>query len=146
MIEDNVEVTVTNVIDTITIFPSITDEVVDINILDNREDVNINVTESVVEVNINKVTNILSSVWGEITGTLSDQTDLQSALNAKVPYTGATGNVNLGEWGAKVGYLGFDTTPTGTPTGIGTTYWDAANRTLSLIDGDGVTSFLLSPF
>jgi len=83
MIEDNVEVTVTNVIDTINIFPSITDEVVDINILDNREDVNINVTESVVEVNINKVTNILSAVWGEITGTLSDQTDLQSALNDK---------------------------------------------------------------
>ncbi len=47
-----------------------------------------------------------SAVWGNITGTLSDQTDLQSALDAKlsvsaaastyVPYTGATGNVHLG--------------------------------------------------
>lgn len=44
--------------------------------------------------------------WGSITGTLSDQTDLQSALDAKlaittaattyVPYTGATGGVDLG--------------------------------------------------
>jgi hypothetical protein len=37
-----------------------------------------------------------NAVWGAITGTLSNQTDLQSALNAKVPYTGATANVNLG--------------------------------------------------
>jgi hypothetical protein len=34
--------------------------------------------------------------WGTITGTLSSQTDLQSALDARVPYTGATANVDLG--------------------------------------------------
>lgn len=34
--------------------------------------------------------------WGSIIGTLSSQTDLQSALNAKVPYSGASGNVDLG--------------------------------------------------
>lgn len=34
--------------------------------------------------------------WGSITGTLSDQTDLQSALDSLVPYTGATGSVDLG--------------------------------------------------
>jgi hypothetical protein len=37
-----------------------------------------------------------SATWGGITGTLSAQTDLQSALNNKVPYTGATADVNLG--------------------------------------------------
>jgi hypothetical protein len=37
-----------------------------------------------------------NAIWGSITGTLSNQTDLQNALNAKVPYTGATANVNLG--------------------------------------------------
>jgi hypothetical protein len=37
-----------------------------------------------------------NAVWGAITGTLSNQTDLQNALNAKVPYTGATANVDLG--------------------------------------------------
>lgn len=81
-----------------------------------------------------------TAVWGAITGTLSSQSDLQSALNAKVPYTGATGNVNLGEYGLTSGYVGFDTTPTGTPSGIGTMYWDTANRTVSLIDGDGDTT------
>lgn len=34
--------------------------------------------------------------WGNITGTLSDQTDLQDALNEKVPYNNAVDNVNLG--------------------------------------------------
>jgi hypothetical protein len=37
-----------------------------------------------------------SATWGGITGTLSAQTDLQSALDNKVPYTGATADVNLG--------------------------------------------------
>ena len=36
--------------------------------------------------------------WGSITGTLSNQTDLQGALDNKVPYTGATGAVNLGAY------------------------------------------------
>ncbi len=81
-----------------------------------------------------------TAVWGAITGTLSSQTDLQSALNAKVPYTGATGNVTLGEYGLTSGYLQLDTTPTSTPTTIGTMYWDAANRTAALIDGDGDTT------
>ena len=81
-----------------------------------------------------------SAVWGAITGTLSNQTDLQSALNLRVPYTGATSNVNLGEYGLTGGFLALDTTPTSTPTGIGTIYWDSANRTASLIDGDGDTT------
>jgi hypothetical protein len=38
------------------------------------------------------------AAWGSITGTLSAQSDLQTALNAKVPYTGATGDVNLGNY------------------------------------------------
>ena len=32
--------------------------------------------------------------WGAITGTLSEQTDLQTALNGKVPYQASTGNCN----------------------------------------------------
>ena len=39
--------------------------------------------------------NDTTATWGSITGTLSNQTDLQSALDARVPYTGATGDVNL---------------------------------------------------
>lgn len=63
------------------------------------------------------------AVWGGITGTLSDQTDLQTALDAKVPYTGATGNVNLGEFALSAGQVTLDTTPTGTAS-VGTTRWN----------------------
>jgi hypothetical protein len=63
-----------------------------------------------------------------------------TATTTYVPYTGANANVNLGEKGLTAGYLGFDLTPTATPTGIGTTYWDSFYRTLSLIDGDGDTT------
>ena len=223
--EDIIDIIVTETTNLIEITSQPNDEIIDVNIIDNREDITLNVTPSVVEININSLTgnfgvnwgdiegtlsnqtdlqNVLnakadlvdgkvpssqlpsyvddvvevanyaslpvtgevgkiyitldtnfiyrwsgstyieikdsSAVWGAITGTLSSQTDLQSALDAKVPYTGATGNVNLGEYGATVGYLGFDTTPTSTPTGIGTTYWDSFYRTLSLIDGDGDTT------
>lgn len=81
-----------------------------------------------------------TAVWGAITGTLSSQTDLVNALNLRVPYTGATSNVNLGEYGLTGGFLALDTTPTSTPTGIGTIYWDSGNRTAALIDGDGDTT------
>ncbi len=36
------------------------------------------------------------AIWGSITGTLSSQLDLQTALDAKVPYVGATADVNIG--------------------------------------------------
>ena len=112
--------------------------------------------------------------WGSITGTLSNQVDLQSALDTKqnqlngtgfvkasgttitydnstylttssaastyVPYAGATGNITLGEYGLTAGYFKFDLTPTGTPTGLGTMYWDSFYRTATLIDGDGDTT------
>ena len=39
-----------------------------------------------------------AGTWGSITGTLSDQTDLQSALDALVPYIGATADLDLGSF------------------------------------------------
>ena len=53
-------------------------------------------------------------------------------LSNTVPYTGATANVNLGEYGLTAGYLGLDLTPTGTPTTAGNIYWDAADGTLNV--------------
>lgn len=81
-----------------------------------------------------------TAVWGAITGTLSNQTDLQNALNAKVPYTGATANVDLGTYGLLGDYIGFNTAPTSVPTTLGTLSWDSFYRTLQLIDGDGDTT------
>lgn len=50
-----------------------------------------------------------------------------------VPYINATKNVNLGEWGLSSGFIKYDTTPTGTPTTQGTTYWDVNEETVALI-------------
>jgi hypothetical protein len=43
--------------------------------------------------------------------------------SALVPYTGATGDVNLGEHAIKAGQIDLDTSPTGTAT-VGTTRWN----------------------
>ena len=58
-----------------------------------------------------------------------------------VPYTGAINNVNLGTYGLIGDFIGFNTSPSSVPTGVGTLSWDAANRTLQLIDGDGDEEF-----
>ena len=73
------------------------------------------------------------STWGSITGTLSTQTDLQNALNTKVPYTGATQDVNLGEFGLLTGNIEFDLTPTNVPTAVGSMYYIDSDGTLGLV-------------
>jgi hypothetical protein len=114
-----------------------------------------------------------SATWGNITGVLSSQTDLQSALNAKqnnitltttgtsgaatligatlniprydssligyVPYTGATGNVNLGEYGLSAGWLRIDTSPTTYVAGTGGISWNSIDGTADLELLNGVT-------
>lgn len=64
---------------------------------------------------------------------IADVSGLQTALDAKVPYTGATQDVNLGEYGAQVGNLEFDTTPTNAPTGAGSVVWNDTDGTLNLV-------------
>lgn len=71
------------------------------------------------------------ATWGTITGTLSNQTDLQNALNAKVPYTGATQNVDLGEYQIKAGQYEFDQTPTQS-AGVAKLRWNDTDGTLDL--------------
>jgi hypothetical protein len=59
-----------------------------------------------------------------------------------VPYTGATANVDLGEYGLSGGFIEFDTTPTGTPTTQGTMWWDVDHNTAQLVM-NGTTGRLL---
>ncbi len=61
-------------------------------------------------------------------------------LTGYVPYTGATSDVDLGTYGLKGDYIGFNTTPSSVPTTLGTLSWDAFYRTLQLITGDGDTT------
>jgi hypothetical protein len=50
-----------------------------------------------------------------------------------VPYSLATRNVDLGEFGITAGYYKIDTTPTNTPNDQGTMYWDDSRETVALI-------------
>jgi hypothetical protein len=60
------------------------------------------------------------SIVDDIAALQTDVTDLETN---KVPYTGATGNVDLGEFELKAGQLSLDTSPTGTAA-VGTTRWN----------------------
>ena len=64
------------------------------------------------------------------------------SLTGYVPYTGATTNVNLGEFGLTSGYLGLDITPTSTPTAQGTMYWNADKESVDVIM-NGVTGSVM---
>ncbi len=67
------------------------------------------------------------SIVDDIAALQTDVTALQSDVSSletnKVPYTGATGNVDLGEFELKAGQLSLDTSPTGTAA-VGTTRWN----------------------
>jgi predicted heme/steroid binding protein len=65
--------------------------------------------------------------------------DYGSVLPGYVPYIGATQSVNLGEWGLTAGFVGFDLTPTGTPSVSGTMFWSADDETVDLVMDAGVT-------
>jgi hypothetical protein len=57
-----------------------------------------------------------------------------------VPYTGATADVNLGEFGLLTGNIEFDNTPTNTPTAAGSMYYNDTDGTLDLkLKGGNVT-------
>jgi len=86
--EDIIDIIVTETTNLIEITSQSTDEVIDVNIIDNREDITLNVTPTVVEININSLTGNFGVAWGQITGTLSNQTDLNTALGLKADLVG----------------------------------------------------------
>ena len=86
--EDIIDIIVTETTNTIEITSQPTDEIIDVNIIDNREDVTLNVTPTLVEININSLIGNFGINWGEITGTLSNQTDLNTALGLKADLVG----------------------------------------------------------
>lgn len=73
------------------------------------------------------------------TTAISTKANVNSLLSAKVPYVGATTNVNLGEFQATVGQVTLDQTPT-QAAGVGVLRWNDSDGTADLgLKGGNVT-------
>lgn len=70
------------------------------------------------------------ATYSNLTGVLNIP-DYTGYFTGYVPYTGATGNVNLGEWGISAGYFQADLSPT-QAGGVGRLVWDNTEGTLGL--------------
>ncbi len=70
-----------------------------------------------------QVVSLTASGGTVITGTYPSFTIYSDETSGYVPYTGATQNVDLGEYELKAGQLTLDTSPTGTAA-VGTTRWN----------------------
>ena len=136
-------------------------DIIEINTYETVENIEISVFPTYNEININRVnqTGLVNSVNGQIGDVIIETNEqVNSDWNATsgvaqilnkptipntanlVPYSGATQNVNLGEFGAKTGHLEFDTTPTNAPTTVGSLVWNDADGTLDLkLKGGAVT-------
>jgi hypothetical protein len=76
---------------------------------------------------------------GYITKSITGQEILNAAGGSFVPYTGATADVDLGEFELKAGQLELDQTPTGTP-GVAIMQWNDSDGTVDLgLKGGNVT-------
>jgi len=76
-------------------------------------------------------TNIQNTPSGTITGT-TVQTALNGLDATKLPYMGATGNVDLNTYNLTTDAIQFKTTPTITPV-KGMLYWDDAEKTVQIV-------------
>jgi hypothetical protein len=141
-------------------------DIIDINVYETTETVSITVNPNLTTVNINQVSGgggggatdlayiatptngtVTSSTGSGATIPLADGTNAglltpaeKTKIANSVPYTGATSDVNLGEFGIQLGNLEFDNTPTNIPTTAGSVYYNDADGTLDLIlKGGNVT-------
>jgi len=83
---DDITIGVTEIVNNIEVTAQPNDQIVDISVIDNADDVTLNITPTVIEINVNRGSSFAK--WGDILGTLSDQTDLQNALNLKANLVG----------------------------------------------------------
>lgn len=90
-----------------------------------------------IEANIDAIEGDVSTLQGNVSDLQNDVTDLQ---NDKVPYTGATGNVDLGVYGIKTtGFVDFNITPSNTPQEA-RAIWNDVDGTLDIgLKGGNVT-------
>lgn len=164
VVEVNIDVTQELITEIVTVDANTCVNIVDVTVTDATDNVTLNITPSLVEVNINRGENNLSIEEYESFADLPTIGDTDtyyitlddnkfwrwdsidevyveiSSADDRIPYLGAIKNADLGEWGMKAGWLGFDTTPTNPPTAVGTLSWNDTDGTADLIlKGGNVT-------
>ena len=112
-------------------------DTIDINISPVVENVTLTIEPNLTTINVNTINGgggIESVVAGaNISVDNIDPDNPIVSATGLVPYTGATSDVNLGEFGMLTGNLEFDNTPTNIPTAAGGAYWNDSDGTLDLI-------------
>lgn len=83
---DDITIGVTEIVNNIEVTAQPSDQIIDIDVVDNSDDVTLNITPTVVEININRGSSFAR--WGTILGNLPDQADLQNVLNLKADLVG----------------------------------------------------------
>jgi hypothetical protein len=126
---ETVDVTIETIIDNVSVIVQPT-----------TNPVNLNITPNLITINVNKVQGLVTKTSDLINDgedginpfiTLEDIPPID--ISTLVPYTGATADVNLGEFGLLTGNLEFDNTPTNIPTAAGSMYYNDSDGTLDLI-------------
>lgn len=110
-------------------------EIIDINISPTSEEVALTIEPNLITITVNEFTG-----GGAVTSVNGETGDVVIDLSNLVPYTGATQDVNLGEFGLQTGNIEFDLTPTNAPTTVGSLVWNDLAGTLDLkLKGGAVT-------
>lgn len=110
-------------------------EIIDINIFPTTEEVALTIEPNLITITVNEFTG-----GGAVTSVNGETGDVVIDLSNLVPYTGATQDLNLGEFGLQTGNIEFDTTPTNVPTTVGSMNWNDTAGTLDLkLKGGAVT-------
>lgn len=78
---DTIDINVNKIVETIDVFANFEHPNIEINTIEIVDNVEVNATPNVVQININSISGDVE--WGEIDGILSNQTDLQNALDLK---------------------------------------------------------------
>jgi hypothetical protein len=109
-------------------------------IFDNGTNIGINTIEPTNKLDVNGTIRIRTINNGignflttDINGVINKRTANELLLDIDaVPYTGATKNVNFGEFGLSAGHIVLDTTPTNIPNSQGSIYWDVDDNTVDI--------------
>lgn len=129
---DTIDINVNKIVETIDVFANFEHPNIEINTIESVDNVEVNATPNVVQININSISGDVE--WGEIEGILSNQTDLQNALDLKANAS------DLGDVAFSNDYNDLDNLPT-IPNNLEELHNVTETNYTTPIDTDSVLTF-----